>query len=62
MKVFTISDETNEEQDVEVLATMTLEDHQYVAVSFVEDLKRENDEDIKGFLFKGGRGWRFLRN
>ena len=62
MKVLTISDGTNEEQDVGVLATMTLEDHQYVAVSFVEDLKRENDEDIKGFLCEGGRGWRFLRN
>ena len=52
MKVFTISDETNEEQDVGVLATMTLEDHQYVAVSFVEDLKQESDEDIDVFFLK----------
>lgn len=51
-EVFSISDENNEEQDVEVLATMTLEDHQYVAVSFVEDLKQENDDDIDVFFLK----------
>ena len=51
-EVFSISDENNEEQDVEVLATMTLEDRQYVAVCFVEDLKQENDEDIDVFFLK----------
>ena len=50
--VFTISDENTEEQEVEVLASMTLEDTQYVAVSFVEDLKLENDDDIDVFFLK----------
>jgi uncharacterized protein YrzB (UPF0473 family) len=51
-EVFTISDENNEEQVVEVLATMTLENTEYVAVSFAEDLKEENDEDIDVFFLK----------
>jgi len=51
-EVFTISDENNEEQEVEVLATMTLENTEYVAVSFVEDLKEEKDEDIDVFFLK----------
>ena len=51
-EVFTISDENNEEQEVEVLANMTLEETEYVAVSFVEDLKEENDEDIDVFFLK----------
>ncbi|MBY0098452.1 DUF1292 domain-containing protein [Mesobacillus maritimus] len=51
-EVFTISDENNEEQEVEVLATMTLENTEYVAVSFAEDLKEENDEDIDVFFLK----------
>ncbi len=51
-EVFTISDENNEEQEVEVLANMTLEETEYVAVSFVEDLKEENDQDIDVFFLK----------
>ncbi len=51
-EVFTISDENNEEQEIEVLANMTLEEAEYVAVSFVEDLKEENDEDIDVFFLK----------
>jgi uncharacterized protein YrzB (UPF0473 family) len=51
-EVFTISDENNEEQEVEVLATMTLENTEYVAVSFAEDLKEENVEDIDVFFLK----------
>lgn len=51
-EVFTISDENNEEQEVEVLATMTLENTEYVAVSFTEALKEQNDEDIDVFFLK----------
>ncbi|OIJ15234.1 DUF1292 domain-containing protein [Anaerobacillus arseniciselenatis] len=51
-EVFTISDENNEEHEVEVLANMTLEETEYVAVSFVEDLKEENDADIDVFFLK----------
>ncbi|MCM3586730.1 DUF1292 domain-containing protein [Mesobacillus maritimus] len=51
-EVFTISDENNDEQEVEVLASMTFEDVEYVAVSFVEDLKQKSDEDIDVFFLK----------
>ena len=50
-EIFSISDENNEMLDVEVLATLTLENHEYVAVSFVEDLREEADEDIDVFFF-----------
>ncbi|MBM4761886.1 DUF1292 domain-containing protein [Bacillus sp. B15-48] len=51
-EVFTISDENNEDQEVEVLASITNEGIEYVAVSFVEDLKGENIEDIDVFFLK----------
>ncbi|WP_077213486.1 DUF1292 domain-containing protein [Bacillus dakarensis] len=51
-EVFTISDDQNEEQEVEVLATMTLDETEYVAVGFVEDIQQQNDEDIDVFFLK----------
>ena len=51
-EVFTISDENDEDEQVEVLASMTLEDTEYVAVSYVEELKDEQDGDIDVFFLK----------
>ncbi|WP_047985994.1 DUF1292 domain-containing protein [Ornithinibacillus californiensis] len=51
-EVFTISDETNEEQEVEVLAKVTLQGTDYIAVSFTEDLEEGNDDDIDIFFLK----------
>ncbi|WP_077624869.1 DUF1292 domain-containing protein [Sediminibacillus massiliensis] len=51
-ETFTISDETNEDQTVEVLAKVTLEGTDYVAVGFAEDLQNENEEDIDIFFLK----------
>lgn len=51
-EVFTISDETDEEQEVEVLAKVTLEGTDYIAVSFVEDLQEESEDDIDIFFMK----------
>lgn len=51
-EVFTISDEANEEQEVEVLAKVTLDDTDYVAVSFLEDLQADNEEDIDLYFLK----------
>ena len=50
-EVFTISDEENEEQEVEVLAALTLDGAEYAAVSFVEDLK-DGEDDIDVFFLK----------
>jgi uncharacterized protein YrzB (UPF0473 family) len=41
-----------EDQEVEVLAAINIEGTEYVAVSFVEDLQEETDEDIDIFFLK----------
>ncbi|MFA9559140.1 DUF1292 domain-containing protein [Evansella sp. AB-rgal1] len=51
-EVFTISDDDNEDHEVEVLATISLENKEYVAVGFVEDIQEESDEDIDVFFMK----------
>ncbi len=51
-EIFTIGDEEDQEQEVEVLAAINIEGTQYVAVSFVEDLKEETDEDIDVFFLR----------
>ncbi|RKL65416.1 DUF1292 domain-containing protein [Salipaludibacillus neizhouensis] len=48
--VFTISDENTEDQEVEVLGTMELDDNEYVAVSFVDELEQESEEVDVFFL------------
>lgn len=51
-EVFTISDENDQEMEVEVLASAELEGRQYAAVSFVEDLEEDTEEDIDVFFLK----------
>lgn len=51
-EIFTIGDENDEEQEVEVLAAINLEGVEYVAVSFVEDLKEETEDDIDVFFLR----------
>ena len=51
-EIFTISDENNEEFEVEILAAVTIEGTEYVAVSIVEDLIEETEEDIDIFFLK----------
>lgn len=51
-EIFTITDESEEEQLIEVLAKVNLEGTEYIAVSFVEDLEEDNDEDIDIFFLK----------
>lgn len=51
-EIFTISDENDQEQEVEVLATVNIEGIEYVAVGFVEDLQEETGEDIDIFFLK----------
>ncbi|MFP3919105.1 DUF1292 domain-containing protein [Lysinibacillus telephonicus] len=51
-EVFTITDDNEEELEVEVLASINIEGTEYVAVSFVEDLKEETEEDIDVFFLK----------
>ncbi|MFD2045510.1 DUF1292 domain-containing protein [Ornithinibacillus salinisoli] len=51
-EVFTISDEANEDQEVEVLAKVTLQGTDYIAVSFTEDLEEGSEGDIDIFFLK----------
>ncbi|CAM3826293.1 DUF1292 domain-containing protein [Aeromicrobium ponti] len=51
-EVFTISDESGQEMDVEVLASAEVEGISYAAVSFVEDLEEDTEEDIDVFFLK----------
>ncbi|MEH6907966.1 DUF1292 domain-containing protein [Neobacillus drentensis] len=51
-EIFTISDENDEEQEVEVLGILTIEGNDYVAVGFAEDVRQESDEDIDIFFLK----------
>ncbi|HWL25647.1 MAG TPA: DUF1292 domain-containing protein [Ureibacillus sp.] len=51
-EIFTIGEEDDEEQEVEVLAAINIEGTQYVAVGFVEDLAEETDEEIDIFFLR----------
>jgi uncharacterized protein YrzB (UPF0473 family) len=51
-EIFTISDENDEEQEVEVLGAMEIEGADYVAVAFVEDIQEEGKDDIDIFFLK----------
>ncbi|MEK3886720.1 DUF1292 domain-containing protein [Bacillus sp. FSL K6-3431] len=51
-EIFTISEEDEQEHEVEVLATTEFEGTEYAAVSFVEDLQQEDNEDIDVYFLK----------
>jgi uncharacterized protein YrzB (UPF0473 family) len=51
-EIFTISDENDQEQEVEVLASINIEGTDYVAVGFVEDIQEESEDDIDIFFLK----------
>lgn len=51
-EIFSITDDNNEEHEVEVLAAVTIEGTDYVAVGFVDDICDETDEDIDVFFMK----------
>ncbi len=51
-EIFTISDENDDEQEVEVLGVMSIEGSDFVAVAFAEDVKQETEDDIDIFFLK----------
>lgn len=51
-EVFTITDENDEEMEVEVLASINIEGTEYVAVGFVEDIQEDTEVDIDVFFLK----------
>lgn len=51
-EIFTISDENDDEQEVEVLGVMTIEGADYVAVAFADEVRQETEEDIDIFFLR----------
>ncbi|PLR68628.1 MULTISPECIES: DUF1292 domain-containing protein [Bacillaceae] len=51
-EIFTISDENDQEQEVEVLGVLTVEGTEYVAVGFVEEIQQETEEDIDIYFLR----------
>ncbi|WP_409254112.1 DUF1292 domain-containing protein [Bacillus sp. SCS-153A] len=51
-EVFTLIDEEDQEQDIEVLATLTLEGNDYAAVAFADDVREQSQEDMDIFFLK----------
>ncbi|MEC1697895.1 DUF1292 domain-containing protein [Schinkia azotoformans] len=51
-EIFTISDENDQEEEVEVLATVDIDGIGYIAVCFVEDVQEDSEEDIDIFFLK----------
>jgi uncharacterized protein YrzB (UPF0473 family) len=50
--IFTLMDENDQEQEIEVLGTLNLDGTEYVAVGFAEDVKGESEEDIDVFFLR----------
>ncbi|TQR21396.1 DUF1292 domain-containing protein [Psychrobacillus vulpis] len=50
--IFMVLDENEQEQEMEVLGLLTVEEADYVAVSFVEDIQEDSTEDIDIFFLR----------
>jgi uncharacterized protein YrzB (UPF0473 family) len=51
-EIFTLIDENDEEQEVEVLGTMEIDGADYIAVSFVQEIEENTDEDVDVFFLR----------
>ncbi|SDN71671.1 Protein of unknown function [Psychrobacillus sp. OK028] len=49
---FKVLDENDQEQEMKVLGYLRVENTEYVAVSFIEDIQQDSEEDIGIFFFK----------
>lgn len=50
--IITVLDESDLEQEMEVLGLLTVDGGEYAAVGFVEDIQGESEEDIDVFFFR----------
>jgi uncharacterized protein YrzB (UPF0473 family) len=51
-EIFTLVDENEEEQEVEVLGTMDIDGTDYIAVTYVQEIDENSEEDIDVFFFR----------
>lgn len=49
---FKVLDENDQEQEMKVLGYLNIEDTEYVAVSFIEDIQEDSEEEIGIFFFR----------
>lgn len=49
---FKVLDENNQEQEMKVVGYLTVEQTEYVAVIFLEDIQEDSEEDIGIFFFR----------
>ncbi|OXS77506.1 DUF1292 domain-containing protein [Domibacillus enclensis] len=50
--VFTFVDENDQQQDIEVLGTMTIEGTDYAAAGFTGDIEEETGDEVDVFFFR----------
>lgn len=50
--LFTIVDEDDQDQQMEVLGLLPVEGNEYVAAAFVEELELDSEEDIDIYFFR----------
>lgn len=50
--IFTLMDENDQEQDIEVLGTLSVDEVEYVAVGFAEETQEKSEEDIDVFFLR----------
>ena len=51
-EIFTLVDENEEEQEVEVLGALEIDGSSYIAVSFVQEIEESEDEEIDVFFLR----------
>lgn len=49
---FKVLDENDQEQELKVLGYLSVDDTEYVAVSFIEDIQEDSEDEIGIFFFR----------
>ncbi|MGB5946660.1 DUF1292 domain-containing protein [Paenisporosarcina sp.] len=50
--IFVLTDENGEDQEIEVLGTLTIDEVEYAAVGFAEETQDESKDDIDVFFLR----------
>lgn len=50
--IFTLMDENDQEQEIEVLGTLTLDEVEYAAVAFADEIDEDSEGDIDVFFLR----------
>lgn len=50
--IFTLIDENDQEQEIEVIGTLSIDGTEYAAVAFTEEIEEESDVEVDVFFLK----------